>query len=400
MTNVSTIGQALDQIERIKRQEFSISQLTTQLATGKKTQVFSGLNTEVLLSQRARTNFKSLTSYIDNLTNAERRIKQTTTALDAFRKQATDLFAVMQGFSQQSVHQKGDRIFYDDPLTATVENTQVGMTDDEIDVDFSVLRNMAVKAYDFFIDIVNSQENGRYLFGGAETTTKPLNDSGTLDAAVSVLITGWKGGTITSSGLIDDLQDRTTTSNPDALTDTIVGYSAALSAGNAGNVFIHADAGVEIDYTTLGNDAAFRDLIVAAGYLKSETLPPMADAYIPPNAYPGVPDTQGAPGTTLEEMKDNFFQVFNAITGMVSDALDRIDQLEYTLDNALTRVSEIKDTHKDTQNLLLDTVGEVEDIDTSEIAVKINTLQIQLQASLAITASSQQLSLVNFLAIR
>ena len=398
MTGISTLGQALDQIERIKKQQGLFDDLTTQLTSGKKTQRFSGLKNDVLVSQRARADFKSLESYINNITIADRRINLMSTAIEEFKTQAKNFQNQLVQFSQESVHQKGLKVVYDDPLTPNVnENLQVGMTDSAPDADFFTLQKLAQNIYGLMVDLANTKDGERFLFGGAETLTQPLTDSGTLDSAISAQITSWKNGTITTDELVANLRDRSATSNPDAITDTIVGYSPALSAGNAGRVFIRIQQNAEIDYTTLANDQAFRDVFVALSYFKSEDLGPIADTYTPPNSFPGVPDALGAPGTTLDEMKDNFFQVFNSLTASVNAAIDRADEISSNLETARARIRELRDSQNDQKNVLLNTVSDVENSDINELAVQIQSLQIQINASLAVTARIQDLTLVNFL---
>jgi flagellin-like hook-associated protein FlgL len=214
------------------------------------------------------------------------------------------------------------------------------------------------------------------------------------------LITSWKGGTISTDDLLADLRDRTATGgNPNAITDTVVGYSAALSAGTVGKVFVRVDDVSEIDFTVLGNDKSFRDIIVAASAIMNTDLPPMIDAYEPPNTYPGVPDEQGAPGDTVQEMKDNFFEVFNSLTSMVNNAIDDIDKLRFKLEGVRARIDDVKKSHIEQKNLLLNTIGDVEDVDVNEVAVRIQQLQIQLDASYRITAKLQELTLANYLMI-
>lgn len=67
MTGISSLAQALGQIDRIQSQQTLLDELSTQLATGKKTQKFSGLNTEILADQRARTDLSALETYVDNI---------------------------------------------------------------------------------------------------------------------------------------------------------------------------------------------------------------------------------------------------------------------------------------------------------------------------------------------
>jgi flagellar hook-associated protein 3 FlgL len=398
MTGISTLGQALDQIERIKQQQGLYDDLSTQITTGRKTQRFSGLKNDVVLSQRARADFKSLESYINNATIANRRIDLMSKAIEEFKAQAKNFQNVLATFSQEGVHQKGDKVTYDDPLTPNVvEATQVGMTDSAPDADLFTLQRLAKNIYGLMVDLVNTKDGERFLFGGADTLTQPLTDNGTLESAISAQITAWKNGTISTDDLVANLAERNATTNPDAITDTIVGYSPALSAGNAGRIFIRVQQNAEIEYTALANDPAFRDVFVALSYFKSDELGPIADTYVPPNSYPGVPDKQGAPGTTLEEMKTNFYAVFNKLTASVNAAIDRADEVGGSIETARARISELKESQKEQKNVLLSTVADVENSDINELAVKIQSLQIQINASLAVTARIQDLSLVNFL---
>jgi flagellin-like hook-associated protein FlgL len=400
MTGVSTLGQALDQIERIKNQQTLLGTLTTQIATGKKTQVFSGLGTDVISSKRARAEFKSLDTYINNIKNADRRINLMLKAVEEFKAQAQNFYSSLVSFSQQSVHQEGSIVYYDDPLTPDVDEAlPVGMDSATPDADFRTLQQLASGIFEFMTSLLNTKDGERYLLGGAETLSKPIDNNGLLDSAVSSLLTGWKTGTITTSGLISDLQDRTATGgNTDALTDTIVGYNAQLSAGNVKNIFVRVDDNAEVPYTAFANEGAFRDIIVAMAYIKNENLPPVADVYLPGDPpYPAPPSQDGVPGATIDEQKDNFFEVFNSIIGMVESAINDIDQVRFRLENARARIDQIKLTHQNEKNVLLNTISDVEDIDTNEAAVKMTTLQTQLQISYEVTARLQDLSLVNFI---
>jgi flagellar hook-associated protein 3 FlgL len=393
------LGQALDQIQLIKNQQLTFSTLSTQLATGKKTQKFSGLGTNVLISERARADFKSIDIYTTNIVNAERRLKLTLNSIEEFQAQARNLSQAMITFSQESEHQERSVVFYDDPATPdTIENIPIGFSSAEPDVDLKSLQQLAGSLFNFFVDLINAQENDRYLMGGAETLEKPLSVTGTLDAAISTLQTNWKAGTITTDDIINDLKDRTTTGgNLDALTDTVIGYNSALSNGNVGDVFIRISDQTEIDYTTLGNDKAFRDILVAAAYLKNGNMPPIADEVeIDPNTGLPVIITEGAPGATLDEMKGNFYRVFNDLTAMVNDALDDLDTIRFKLESVRARIDETKQNYAQQKNVLVNTISDVENVDIDEVALKINTLRVQLDASFRVTALASQLSLVNF----
>lgn len=401
MTGVSSLGQALGQIDRLKDQNRLLTTLSVQLTTGKKTQKFSGLDTNVLVSKRARADFKSLETYVNNIDHADRRIKLMLNAVEEFKKQAENFSNALIGFSQEGPHTKGNAIKYDDPLTTVAETTQVGVNSAQPDVDFSTLQDLAKNLYPFMMDILNAQETDRYLLGGSDTLTKPLDDNGTLDAAVGGLLSNWKNelspNNISSDQLISALTSRTTAKDPNAITDSIVGYSPALSAGNVGDIFVRVNQASEVKYTALANDQAFRDVIVALSYFKSDDLGPIGDVFAEPYT-PGDPVlTEGAPGATLDEMQENFYKVFNAMSVMINRAIDDIDRVRFDLEAARARISDIKSNHKQQQNVLLDTISGVEDVDINEVAVKITSLQTQVEASYRVTAIVQTLSLTRFL---
>ena len=174
MTGISTLGQALAQIGRIRDQQILIDTFSTQLATGKKTQKFSGLGQDVITSKRARADIQSLENYINNIKNADRRIQQTLDAIEAFKQQAENFQALLVGFSQQGVPQKGETVYYDDPLTTSVvEAIPIGLDSSEPSVELETLAEFANNVFNTFVDLLNIQEGDRYLMSGAETRTGP-----------------------------------------------------------------------------------------------------------------------------------------------------------------------------------------------------------------------------------
>jgi flagellar hook-associated protein 3 FlgL len=406
MTGVSSLAQALSQIGRIKEVQSQFNTLNFQLSTGKKTDVFSGLGSDILADKRSRASIGSLDTYNNNITIAQRRIDLTLNAVNEFREQAHALYSQLVGISKESKHQEGDVIYYDDPLTTTVESVPVGMTSGEPDAELFTIQNLAGDVYDIMYDLLNSQEGERYLLGGADTKTQPITDTGTLSTAITTQISSWKNGTITTDQLIADLKDRdaAATGNTDCINDTIVGFSAALTAGNAGDVFVRVDDKSEIKYTALANDQSFRDIMVAAAYLKSGNLGPVADVYAEPytlgdpvlNDANGNP-LNGAPGADLNESKDNFYAVINSLISSVHNALDGVDKVRFDLEAKKARLDQVQQQNTFEKTSLSNLVSDIEGVDINEVAVKITSLQTALEASYSVTARVLQLSLVNYL---
>lgn len=355
MTTVSTLGQALDQIERIKQMQSTFGDLQLQVASGKKTQLFKGLGTDVLRSKRARADIKSTDTYINNIDIASRRIKLMNTAISEMKAQAQNV------------------------QNALTIQTQEG----EIELD--TINDLADKVFDFIAHLVNSQDGDRYLFSGSDAGQKPLINENSLDTYLEKQFQDWIATTIDSDTLIQNYRDRST------LVDASVGYSSNMSA--AGKVFVRVDDASEVDYTVFGNSDGIRDILVAVGAIKKLT-----ESVEKVSLDAGDPiTTVTAPGATSSQQNDNFFQVFNDLAAMLNGAIDKIDSESFGLGQSSAQLNEIRESHVEDKNNLQSIVASVEDADMSDTALKLNFLSTQLEASYRITASASQLTLVNFL---
>lgn len=397
MTGVSTLGQALRQIENIKSQQTLFSSLSTQMATGKKTQSYAGLNTDTLTSLRSRNEFSSLEIFSNNITKADTTIELMLTAIEEFQAQSGNFSDTLVNFVQEGSHQLGDVVYYDDPATTTIETIAVGQTSSALDNDITAVINHANNLYDFMHELLNTKQGDRYVLAGADSLVKPINDTGTLDAAMNTLIQDWKNGVISTDELIADLTDRSALNgNPNAITDSVIGYSSSLSSGNAGDVYVRMSENSEAKYTALANEDPFRNLIVAMAFIKNENLMPIVDTYESGN-YPGIPDAQGAPGTTAAEMQDNFYKVFNSMVTMINESIDSIDQVRFRLENTRVQMNQTSESNQTQKTLYLNAISDVEDVDVNVVAVKLSTLKTQLETSYQVTAIASQLSLINYL---
>lgn len=357
MTFVSTLGQTIDQIERLKGLNLQIATLQAQLSSGKKARTFDGLQTDTLGSKRARADLKALETYDRNIDVAQRRLKMMTTIIQKIRVQAGNVTAAMQIQTQEGEY----------------EIESVGQ--------------LADQTLDFINDLINERDGDRFLFGGADTLNNPFSDTGTLDTYVDTKVDDWINGTITTDQLISSYRDRS------QLTDTIMGYSPELSTGQAKNVFARVDDNSEIDYTAFANEDAFRDIVAAA-----KVLGRVSAAIDKVALDPGDPlTTITAPGADSAEQNDNFFRMFNDLAAMINNALDKLDQVEYRLGNSQAQLKQISDNYRAEKNVLLGNISDVEDVDLNEVAVKITSLQTQIEASYRVTSFVQDLSLVNFL---
>lgn len=359
MTNISTLGQALDQAERIKMTQLQLSVLQTQIATGRKTQLFEGLGTDVIASKRARESLTKLGNYMNNIDIADRRLKMMVAALNEVKQQAEAV------------------------LNAIEIQTQQG------EIEIEALGDLARNTANFMRDLINERDGDRYLFGGSETLDPPLSDTGTLDTYIVSQLNLWVGSTIDTDQLINSYRGRGGT----AMNDTLMGYSAPLASGTAKSVYVRVEDNAEIDYTVFANTQGLRDIMAGVNMLAN--LDQVVDEVTREADDPLTTTT--APGATQQEQNDNFFKFFNDLGAMMNQALDLVDNELYQLSQSQAQLSKIKQSHKLDQNILNETISQVENVDMNEVAVKLQSLEIQLEASYRVTASLSSLTLVNFL---
>jgi flagellin-like hook-associated protein FlgL len=94
---------------------------------------------------------------------------------------------------------------------------------------------------------------------------------------------------------------------------------------------------------------------------------------------------------------DNYFEKMETARALAKESLAGVRAL--SADNAVTDAmfgaSQL--SHQTAINATQDATDKIEVVDANEVAAKLQSVQVQLQASFAATATTNQLSLVNFL---
>jgi flagellar hook-associated protein 3 FlgL len=374
MTGISNLGQALDQIARLKTQQINLDTFSTQIATGKKTQQYSGLGTDILRSQRARADINKLDQYTTNITNAQRRIQLMTNSIDTISGQARNISSALN-----TLVQAGDM------------------------PEFETTQKLASDVYDYIIDLLNTKDGERFLFAGSDSEIKPIEDRGLYDSYLGEFVpdeTDITNPPLVASGFIGDWGDGTITTDEfiAAYTDVnenILGYSESLVNGTTGEVRVRVDENSDFDYTVLANNEGFKELIVALGVLKNLPPPEFAPGALnDPAATRPIDDIPPFPS---EEKQANFNQVFNDLASKISVAIDKLDSESYGLSLVEAQTEVIKEQYRYQTDAFKDIVAETEDVDLTETVAKIQQLQVGLEASFSVTALISDLTLVNFL---
>ncbi len=377
MTGVSTLGQSISQVNRLKTLQTQLDTLSLQLSTGRKASLFKGLEEDVIRSQRTRADLNQISSFQRNIDLGTLRLDLMINSVSEIERQV--------GLAQDSLN---------------IEVTQG-------QIDLSQVKNAASNAFDQIVDLLNEKEGNTFLFAGADTGTQPITAAGALETAINTLLEDWQEGDITTEEFISNIQNRT---GDDALNDTLVGYSSTLA--NAKNVTIRADENAEIDYTVKADEDGFRNVLVALAVLKQ--LPAdangqidLADTYdddgnivtnsaIPPEGTT-EPEDEIALTELENEREDNFFELYNAMASLLADGKSDIFDGRLSLEGAKERIDSINNTLKLEKNALENLITEIENVDLNETAVQLNSVQLQLEASYNVTSSVRRLSLVNFI---
>lgn len=373
-TGVSTLGQYLDQISRLKGQQTTFGDLSLQISSGKKSQKLSGLGNDIIKATRARAGVDSLETYNTNITNADRRIKMMLNSTSEIKAQVEKITSGLM----QAV-QEGDY------------------------PDLESIKQLTENVYNFILDNINQTDGERYLFAGGDTSAKPISDNGLYASALGEFLPDSSDLTnppLVASGMIGDWGDGTITTDQfiaafESTSDTVLGFSNPLTSGTAGKTTVRVSDESEFDYTVLANKTAMKDIVKYLGLLKS--MPPVE--YAPgalndPTATTIAGDTPPNPPAAKQE---SFYQVLNHITKSLNAALDNMDQVEFKLSQVQAQIDTVKQSHTSQINTYKDVIGETEDIDITEASAKLLQLQTQLQASFQVTALSAQLTLSNFL---
>lgn len=351
--SISTMGQTMDNNLRLKNIQAQLYDLQTQLASGKKTQQYAGLGTHVVEQQRARMDLTHIEVYQSNINIGISRITVMERTLGEFQKQAENVTQFMANERQ--------------------EGSEIAL---------GQLRDFADQATGYLRNLLNTREGDRYIFSGADAFSPTIIDGGAHDSYMGSLISDWRSGTITTDQLLASYE-----STP----DTTMGYSASLSAGTTRGVFVRADTNVDVDYTVYGNADPIKDIMNVMTLVSQLDL----DKLI--SEAGDAPSTKVPPGVTNDDKKENFYKLYEGLIKKAEAAFTEIEKMREELQRTHLRLNDISEIHKADKFTLENVVSDIEDVDTTDVAVRVNSLQLQLNAAYQVTARIGQLSLSQYL---
>lgn len=351
--SISTLGQTIENNLRLKTMRYQLDDLQRQLTSQKKAETFSGLGDQAIKALRARNAINQTTTYQTNISNGMTRLKTLTDSLKEFRAQTNIV------------------------LDALTEELQKG------DINLDQIQDFARSALSIGRDLLNTKDGDRYLLSGGDAENAPIDKNGVHEVYMRKLFDDWQAGTITTDTLM---------TNYKSTSETTMGYSAALSSGSARHVYVRADVTVEVDTTLFANQDGFKKILNGLALLDQMDIDKIS---LGEDDNPAT--TQTAPGADAEEQRDNFFELYEDIIKHIKDGVADLNREEQRLERANLTLDTVNKSHTTDKVALENLVSDVEDADTSDVAIRISVMQVQLSAAYQVTARIGQLTLSNFI---
>ena len=228
-----------------------------------------------------------------------------------------------------------------------------------------------------FIALANTSTSGEFLFSGVNTDVRPLDDylapgSAAKQAFDDLFVNrfGFAQDDPATAGITAaDMQDFI--ENDVQAMFQGADWETYWSNASDTNMSSRINSSEVIESSTNANTAAFRNFAMAA-VVSTELLGSKLD---------------GATRSYLSE----------AVIGMAGSAITAIDAERAGLGVSEARVTKANDALRAQKDVVATYIGELEGVDPYEAATRMNTLLTQMEASYALTARIQQMSLLNYL---
>lgn len=228
--------------------------------------------------------------------------------------------------------------------------------------------------------LLNVQIDGRYLFAGAETQTRPMIAAGDRATAGTPLgdfftqVNAYTGGTpvATVVGNVNTYWD--------AITPWFQGENPATTLS------ARVDEGVDVNYGVAGSADSFREILKGLYYFATVPYDPNQ-----PTQYFQLLD-QGQ-----SHLEAGLGRTASRTPPVAVAAVTDLSQITGALGTEQQKMERIRVDHLNMLSLLEREIGLVQDADAASSISLFTQLQTQLEATFQITSSVNNLSLTNFL---
>jgi flagellar hook-associated protein 3 FlgL len=334
MTGVSDIGSQLSRQFMLRVLREQMTEAERQSASGKLSTTIAGLGgsgASRAISFRNQNNL--LDGYTENLnlnkTRMEVMDKSILSITDSARDMMNKLRAQLQGT----------------PPEATI------------------LANDAATYLKSVADKMNTQLDGRYLFGGDAIESVPVNNLAALNANIGAQVTAAIGDPLTTTASFITTARGVANSALGLNTDVVT----------AGNVTFRSSDNSNIDYTVKASGDGFQDILR------------------------GLAIVANLPQPTTAAEQANYWDMVNSAISLLDQGTTKVDQYQASLGYQARNVANLISEHSATHATIEEFIGDVEDLDMADAAVRFANLKTQMETSYSMIASLRDLSLVKYI---
>ncbi len=422
---VSSVSQNFRIDSNIRSIQRDLADVQSQISTGKKAQVYSGLSaSESRMSINLRAALEQRDSFTTSINTSNSRMKVMDHAL-------TNIQTVISDFrSDLLTHQNS---MADDPA--------------------GTLKVLAENSISLITDFLNTKSDGRYLFNGYDSSTPPMRNVTDTNADFVSFLTDETATAATVDGLAErffgnhhmhvDREPQTIalTAAPmpgvnDAITFTIDGVSnqitltsntmaaastelaAALETSFPGKVDtvdvidgeLHVDfaAGVSDQVITFGDAAdTFSDAFVSTSEIVDQPFSLMiSDGITAEYGYMAHNESFSDAMEVLYTFanSDQVADFDNNIETLIGTALTKVDSVFNDINDMVGILGADRQMmadklveHEDFSLMLQSQIADIEDVDQAEAISRFQMLQTQLQTSFQLTSILRQMTLADFI---
>jgi flagellar hook-associated protein 3 FlgL len=337
MTTLSSLGQNRLIRTEMSKVQLDINRLQQQISSGKKTDQYGDLGALAPLDISLRNKGEQITNFKANIQTLKARTDIIDNTLTSVRSEVLDM-------------------------------RNIALANKMFDTGRADITSRATSAVKDIMQKLQTNVDGRFLFGGVTTDTPPMADSTALLSAAQTAV---------NAALAAPVPDVVT-----AVRNAVSGVLATSSnyyVGGAKHGAPEIDEGVTADYSITGDDPAF------AGTLQSllmlATLPPPQDDPVTPPAI----------------NRTDWDAVANDAGTNLTTSLTGIDNLQLSNGRAQQLLDQTEQNHDATLTIVQTQIDDIEQVDLIDASARMTQLRTQLEASYAVTADLRDLSLVNYL---
>jgi flagellar hook-associated protein 3 FlgL len=347
---VSTYSLGTAMLSSMARAQNQLTQLTAEASSGQYADLGLQLGDQsgYELSLRNQTNLLQTLTTANNLTATN--LKAAQAALDSIRTTAESTVST---------------------LTSTTAGTSNAAT---------TLQTAGTNALQELISDTNTTSNGQYVFGGDNSGVAPMADyfSSTTSAAKSAIDAAFQS----TFGFAPTSASASTISASD-MQSFLSGTFATLFSGS--------------NWTSDWSSASSTD--VTTQIAPGESATTSTDANQPgfqqlAEGYAMLTEFGGSSLSTAAQQT-----VISSASSLINQGITSLTTTEATLGTAQTSVTNATTSMSNQLTILQTQIGNLDNVDSSTVAVQLNSLSTQLETAYQLTAQLQKLSLAQYLPV-